>query len=67
MIFEVIRTQDEPQNHVFPYVYASYSVLITVLTFPRNVLLGEELQLVGSSCSMRNPSSLRLTWRERGH
>ena len=32
----VIRTHDGPKNHVSPYVYIPYLVLIAVLALPRN-------------------------------
>ena len=32
----VIRTHDEPKNHVFPYVYAPYLVLIIIVCSPVN-------------------------------
>ena len=33
----VIGTHDRPRNHVFPYVYTPYLVLITM--FPRNTIV----------------------------
>ena len=37
-MIEVIRTQDVLENHVFPYVYTPYLILITLMMGPPEII-----------------------------